>query len=55
MKTLLNTKYIKIIIDIKSWGIGIDWRYNGITRPYYIYILCISIELGQDPIQDEWT
>ena len=49
MWTLCDTKYIKILIDLKSWGIGVDWRHNNITRPYYIDMLCLCIELGIDP------
>ena len=51
MKTLLNTKYIKVVIDLKSWGLPllIDWRHNGITRPYYVDFLCLHFEMGIDP------
>ena len=50
MKTLLDTKYIKIVVDIKSWALPLlfDWRHNDITRPYYLGILCLSFEIGQD-------
>lgn len=51
MKTLLGTKYIKIIIDLKSWGIPllIDWRHNGLTSPYYVDFSCLHFEMGKDP------
>lgn len=52
MKTLLDAKYIKIIIDLKSWGIGIDWRHNEITRPYYFDMLCVHFEMGVDPLEE---
>ena len=53
MKILIDTKYIKISVDLKSWGmpICIDWRHNNITRPYYISILCVHVELGKDPYE----
>ena len=52
MKTLFDTKYIKIVIDIQSWGLPllIDWRHNGITRPYYVDLLCFHFEMGVDPL-----
>jgi hypothetical protein len=55
MKTLLDTKYVKIIIDLKSWGLPlmIDCRHNGWTRPYYVSILCLHFEVGIDPIIDD--
>lgn len=51
MKTLLDTKYIKIVIDLKSWSLLLtfDWRHNGITRPYYADFLCLHFEIGVDP------
>jgi len=51
MKTLLDTKYIRITFDIKSWAIlfTIDWRHNGITRPIYVDMLCLHFEMGIDP------
>ena len=54
MKTLLDTKYIKVIVDIQSWGLPllIDWRRNGITRPYYVYLLCFHFEMGKDPLDN---
>ena len=50
MITLLDTKYIKIVVDMKSWALPLlfDWRHNNITRPYYLGILCLSFEIGQD-------
>ena len=53
MKILIDTKYIKVGIDLKSWGmpICIDWRHNNITRPYYIGILCVHVELGKNPYE----
>jgi len=38
MWTLLDTKYVEIIVDLKSWGLMFDWRSNEMTRPYYISI-----------------
>jgi len=54
MKTLLDTKYVKIVIDLKSWGLPllVDWRHNGITRPYYIDFLCLHFEMGKDPYNE---
>ncbi len=51
MKTLLDTEYVRIVLDLKSWGLPllIDWRHNGITRPYYIDFLCLHFEMGKDP------
>ena len=51
MKTLLDTKYIKITMDLKSWALPLmyDWRHNGTTRPCYISILCLHFEIGIDP------
>lgn len=56
MKTLLDTKYVKIVIDLKSWGLPllIDWRHNGITRPYYVDFLCLHFEMGEDPYDEGW-
>lgn len=50
MRVLLDTKYVKIVIDLKSWGFCIDWRHNDITRPYYIDFLCLHFEMGKDPL-----
>ena len=54
LKTLLDTKYVKIVIDLKSWGLPllVDWRHNGITRPYYIDFLCLHFEMGKDPYEE---
>ncbi|KKN73130.1 hypothetical protein LCGC14_0404390 [marine sediment metagenome] len=54
MKTLLNTKYIKIVIDWESWALPlfVDWRHNNITRPYYVSFLCLHFEVGVDPYSD---
>ena len=49
MRTIVNTKYIEVEFSLKSWGIGIDWDKNDVTRPYYIDLLCFCICLGQDP------
>jgi len=51
LKVLLDTKYVKIIIDLKSWLLGVDWRHNGISRPYYVSILCLHFEIGKDPYE----
>lgn len=55
MKTLIDTKYIKIIIDLKSWvlPIGIDWRKTKYTRQYYAALLCFHFEMGIDPYKKE--
>ena len=54
MKTLLDTKYVEIIIDFKSWALPLmfDWRHNNTTRPYYISILCFHFEIGIDPYEE---
>lgn len=54
MKTLLDTEYIKIVLDLKSWALPllIDWRHGSITRPYFIDFLCLHFEMGQDPFAD---
>lgn len=54
MWTLLDTKYIRIVIDLKSWGLPlkVDWRHKGITRPYYIDFLCLHFEMGKDPYDE---
>ena len=49
MYKLCNTKYVEIEVNLKSWGIGIDWDHKYITRPIYIAILCIHFEFGIDP------
>ncbi len=54
MKVLLNTKYVKIIIDLKSWAFPLmfDWRHNEIARPYYVSVLCLHFEVGKDPYNE---
>jgi len=48
MWTLLDTKYVEIIVDLKSWGLMFDWRSNEMTRPYYISFLCLHFEIGKE-------
>ena len=45
---LLDTKYVEIIVDLKSWGLMFDWRSNEMTRPYYISFLCLHFEIGKN-------
>ena len=54
MKTLLDTKYVEIIIDFKSWALPLmfDWRHNNTTRPYYISILCFHFEIGKGSYEE---
>lgn len=55
MWTVLDRKYINICIDVKSWGVGIDWRQTEYTRPYYISILCIHFQFGINPYEEMYN
>ena len=55
MRVLLDTKYVRMVIDLKSWAFPLmfDWRYNDMTRPYYASVLCLHFEMGIDPYADD--
>lgn len=54
-KVLLKSKYVEIVLDVRSWGIAIDFNTGidmKVYRPVIIQILCFYFDLGIDPLQE---
>ena len=51
--TLHKSKYVEIEVNLKSWGVCIDWYTYEYLRPVGIQILCFTFEFGQDPYPEE--
>ena len=44
-----ESKFVKIEVDYKSWGICIDWRHENFMRWIYADFLCLHFQFGRDP------
>ncbi len=54
-KVLLKSKYVEAVLDVRSWGVAIDFNFGvdgQVYRPITVQILCFYFDLGIDPLQE---
>lgn len=53
-KVLLKSKYVEIVLDVRSWGVNISFNVGidgKVYRPVSVQILCFYFDFGIDPLQ----